>query len=236
MSILDDKLFKTINFAFKNNFRAKAPISNISQLKKPELYNLLPYIPISKSDSFPVPDFQAIINEVKSLDDFYVPHRSYEGHRGWESICLYGISSVHIGAHEHLGYEEFDDRLGWTDASKLTPVLTSYLKSLPYIQHNRIRIMKLKSGGFIVPHTDVLNKKATGALNLAILNPDKCDFYIDKFGILPFDEYFAIHPNIGLEHCVFNRGLTDRYHIIIHGKQDIQFEKMRYEVLRSYVK
>lgn len=228
-------LERVLEFIQFNNYCTDKLLTTVKEYKTGEMRNLLPYIPISKCKDFPVPNFKQIQKEIKSLDDYFISHRNYGGHKNWSSICLYGLSSVHIGSHEKAGYEEFNKLLHWTDVSYFTPTIVNYIKQLKYKRLSRVRIMKLGEQGYIAPHQDVDKPSVGGALNISISNPDKCKFYVEDNGYLPFDKYFAIHPNIGYNHCVYNETHENRYHLIVHGDQGREMENWKEEALKGYL-
>lgn len=222
-------------FAKLNNYCIDKLITHIDEYNNRETKTLLPYIPISKCKDFPEPNFQKILEEVHHLDDYFIPHRNYDGHKDWSSICLFGLSSVHIGSHESVGYDEFNELLHWTDVSYFTPTIVDYVKQLKYEQLSRVRIMKLGKQGYISPHQDVPKPSVGGALNISLSNPIGCKFYIEDRGFLPFHKYFAIHPNIGYKHCVYNESNEIRYHLIIHGRQGAVMHEWKYKAMKGYL-
>lgn len=76
--------------------------------------------------------------------------------------------------------------------------------------------MLLEPGGYILPHADV-DWKQLGPVNLALNNPDGCEFIMEDHGIIPFTNGTANMLAIGNVHAVYNNSHEDRFHIIVHG-------------------
>ena len=76
--------------------------------------------------------------------------------------------------------------------------------------------MKLEAGGYIMPHTDGKGR-IFGPFNIAINNPDGCQFVFKNDGIVPFKQGRGAFLDLGREHCVWNNSNEDRYHLIVHG-------------------
>jgi hypothetical protein len=208
-----------LEFKKENNYPAGPPTLDFNQWKDKELRKEIPYIPAALSPNWPTPKkMQKLYAECKKYKDHFIPHRATGQHKGWESICLWGLSSTHIASHSKYGEDNFTANNKWTDMAAYFPATVKYVKSLNYHRLSRVRIMKLRAGGFIKPHTD-RDKFVGGALNISIYNPEECKFFVDGKGYLPFDKSFAIYPNTGFVHCVVNDSNEDRYHIIVHGDQ-----------------
>ena len=177
-------------------------------------------------------DWGTMLSEAMRLSHYYVEHRRGESHKGWESLCIHGLSSVHIGSNKDWVSDEYNDKNKWTDVSYWTPTITEFVKSLQFTKLARVRLMKVKAGGWISPHAD---GGAIGALNIALNNPIDCNFVIQGFGILPFynsqnkQNPRIILPNIGYVHSVKNSSNQDRFHIIIHGKRSETTEKILFQ-------
>lgn len=218
-------------FSQENNFEAGPPYKHFSLWEAEETRKFGPYIPVGLADGFPVPDFKTMLEEIHKLKDNFVPHRGGDSY-GWESITLYGLSSTHTQAHSRYGYDNFTKHNRWTDVCDYLPTCVDYIKSLPYKEFSRVRIMKVVSGGYIIPHID-RSLHVGGALNIAINNPEGCKFYVDGKGYLPFDKSFAIFPNTGMLHSVKNDSNEDRYHFIVHGDQDGKMGEWKWNCLRK---
>jgi hypothetical protein len=77
--------------------------------------------------------------------------------------------------------------------------------------------MRLKPGGYIMPHVDGPGK-IFGPVNLPLTQPQGCRFVFKDIGTVPFKPGHGFMLDIGREHCVVNESNEDRYHIIIHGR------------------
>ncbi len=76
--------------------------------------------------------------------------------------------------------------------------------------------MKLEAGGYIMPHTDGKGR-IFGPFNIAINNPEGCQFAFKNDGIVPFKQGRGVFLDLGREHSVWNNSNEDRYHLIVHG-------------------
>jgi hypothetical protein len=217
------------DFINRNSFQAEFPkLSNFVDRSE------LPFCPLVSLNNSG--DWERMLNEVKALCDNFVLHRKHDYHVGWESLVLHGLSSVHTGSYAGYGLDEKKLHYNrWTDISDFMPTIKNYVLSLGFTNLRRVRVMKLASKGYIKVHHD--DAYGIGAVNIAINNPDNCNFYMDNFGILPFYTSSknnlprVIMPNTGYYHCVVNNSNEDRYHIIIHGDHPKEWEDLKYAAL-----
>lgn len=181
--------------------------------------NQIPFLPIKE---FEDEDWDKMHWEAKQLEKHYVPHRHHESHVGWSSLCIHGLSSVHTEAHHTYGFKDRESApYRWTDVADWCPTITDFfMNRYDYREYDRIRIMKLSPGGYIIPHKDSLTEDENhiGPTNIALNNPEDCNFYMDNIGILPFKQGATIKLNLYNVHAVFNHSDEDRYHIIAHGR------------------
>lgn len=201
---------------FMGRWRGHRPV--IARLENPSLQDIkrsLGYMPLRLP--FEVPHEQ-MLAEARALKEFYVYHRSTGHHRGWRSLVLHGLSSVHSQGHEHYGYKERDAvPYDWTDISRFCPISTRFFRdTFGYDRYDRVRFMLLEPGGYILPHEDV-EWKSLSPINIALNNPIGCDFVMREWGHIPFSAGQANMLAVGYEHAVFNDSDEDRYHIIVHG-------------------
>ena len=182
-----------------------------------DIRNNLGYLTMKFPFDIPVAAMHA---EAKALKESYVYHRAGGNHKGWRSLCLHGLSSVHTESHDRYGFPTREEApYGWTDISKFCPVTTAFFKdSFGYDWYERVRFMLLEPGGYILPHEDVEHKQLT-AINLALNNPEGCRFVMSGWGTVPFQAGTCNMLAIGYEHAVFNDSNEDRYHMIIHGSR-----------------
>lgn len=170
-----------------------------------------------------------LLQECESVIDLYIDHRANDkrgsyGHRGWQSLTLHGIDKHKTEHYVRYGFTTLEDAgYHWTDACERLPKLTAFLKSLPYKLFDRVRIMRLEPGGYIMPHSDNKFERAFSPLNIAINNPVGCNFIFKSGGIVPFKPGTGMILDVGREHCVINRSDQVRYHVIVHGHYAPEF-------------
>ena len=68
-----------------------------------------------------------------------------------------------------------------------------------------------------MPHVDGPGR-IFGPLNIAINNPNGCEFYFRNWGRVSFKQGTGNFLDIGNEHIVWNNSNEDRYHFIVHGE------------------
>ena len=221
------------NFVEENNYNAKLTLPlGLKEGKKVKLYKGIPFLPIDiMTDDV---NWNELVDEAKQFDKHYIPHRHHEKHKDWASVVLHGISSIHTEAPEVYGYTNETAPWRWTDISDFCPNIVRMLKNcFSYKKYFRIRIMRISPGGYIWPHIDG-GFDHLGPINIALNNPEDCNFYMGGVGILPFKQGTAISLNIGSKmHSVVNNSNENRYHLIVHG---IMNDEMNDIYLRSYQK
>jgi Aspartyl/Asparaginyl beta-hydroxylase len=200
-----------IRESLQNQWSATPPIPN-------NLYQSdWPWFPLE----FPA-NFKKMHQECIDNDHLFVGHRQKDrqfsyNHEGWAAITLHGINSAATENYEQYGYKTLEEAdYHWTDACEIFPTCTEFIKSLNYERYERVRIMKLAAGGYIMPHVDG-DGRIFGPLNIAINNPDTCNFYFRKWGCVPFKQGKGFILDIGNEHVVWNQSNEHRYHFIVHG-------------------
>lgn len=207
-------------FAERNKFPAKPKYpQNLKTSREIHMSDQLDFLPIT---GFEDADWEKMLWEAKRLEKHYVPHRHHESHSGWSSLCIHGLSSVHTESHHTYGYNDRKDApYRWTDVADWCPTIKDFFENrFDYKQYDRIRIMKLSPGGWIIPHRDsiTLDENHIGPTNIALNNPEECHFYMDEIGYLPWEQGRIIKLNLYNIHCVYNWSNEDRYHIIAHGR------------------
>ena len=208
------------DFAKRNKFVSSPKFpQDLKNGKEVRFSNQLPFLPIL---GFENADWDKMYCEADQLRQHYVPHRHQENHKGWNSLCIHGLSSVHTEAHHTYGYNDIKDApFRWTDLADWCPTIRDFFKNqFDYNDYYRIRIMKLDPGGYIIPHKDSLTLGANhiGPTNIALNNPTDCNFYMEDIGILPFQQGSVIKLNLYNVHAVYNCSNEPRYHIIVHGR------------------
>jgi len=217
-------------FAKRNKFVASPKFpQNLKTKSEVNFNSSIPFLPIM---GFENEDWNKMYQEADSLEAHYVPHRHHESHRGWSSLVIHGLSSVHTGPTSYYGYDSDNAPYKWTDISEWCPTITKFFKStFDYTKYRRLRIMKLAPGGYIWPHRDHLIESTShiGPTNIALNNPDNCHFYMDDIGILPFSQGSIIKLNLYNVHAVYNQSKENRYHIIVHGTQGNSWKNRIYD-------
>lgn len=207
------------HFAERNKFPAKIKYpQDLKNGRDVHMSDQLPFLPITDWED--TADWDQMLFEAKRLSKHFIQHRSHENHAGWASLCIHGLSSVHTESSHTYGYTDDNAPWRWTDVSDWCPTITNFFKNdFDYTKYFRIRIMKLAPGGWVIPHKDSLTQDQNhiGPVNVALNNPDNCNFYMDNIGILPWVQGRAIKLNLYNVHCVYNHSKEDRYHIIAHG-------------------
>ena len=175
----------------------------------------LPYVPLYIPAQWPM-----LASEAERAT--YHEHRDNDS-SGWSSVCIHGISQSHTDHYEvYTEYRNLSSRnvpYDWTDID--APYTKFWLQEyFPYDVYHRVRFMKVKPGGYILPHTDG-NQYSLNAVNIGIWNPNGCKLVVKDRGTVPFNHtgsVFLFANNF--EHAVFNDSEQDRYHMIIHGYPD----------------
>jgi hypothetical protein len=179
-----------------------------------------PWFPIDFDGNFNAMHKECIIN-----DALFVGHRQLDkhlsyNHEGWSALTLHGIAHDKTEHWPQYGFNSKEEaNYRWTDVVDKFPTCVKFLKSLNFKNLDRVRIMKLSAGGYIMPHTDGPGR-IFGPLNIAINNPKGCEFYFRKWGRVPFRQGIGNVLDIGNEHIVWNNSKEDRYHFIVHGEID----------------
>jgi len=141
----------------------------------------------------PVP-YEAMAEEAKALRSKFILYRNDDGY-----------------AHNEAAKD-----LHWTEIAEHCPVTVNWLKTVfPSNQFGRVRFMLLEAGGFISPHIDS-PVSIPEPVNVALTNPEECNWIWGDGDILHFPPGTAYAMNISYEHSVYNNSDEDRYHLIIH--------------------
>lgn len=174
-------------------------------------------------------DTSLLLQECQGVDDLYFNHRSQDkksgyGHRGWQSLTLHGIDKHKTEHYTKYGFNSLEEaNYHWTEACDRVPHLVNFLKALPFKVFDRVRIMRLAPGGYVMPHSDNKYQRAFSPLNIAINNPAECYFVFKDRGIVPFVAGSGMVLDVGREHAVINFSNEVRYHVIVHGHYSKDF-------------
>jgi len=171
-----------------------------------------------------------ILKEIEQIETYFVDHRTdYNNNQGWKSFCIHGKSF-------DTTQEVNDDRpYIWTsEAEQYMPNTVTFFKTLwPGVTYRRLRVMKLEPGASIEVHKD-RGIKGLAEINIAITQPNGCNFYMENHGIVPFKIGQAYMLDISNRHCVINNSNEIRYHIIVH--HEIINDNFKQVIRESYNK
>lgn len=207
----DTVLQSFIDESLKNQWEPSSPIPSNFQNSN------WPWVPMTFDA-----DFKKMHEECLTNDHLFVGHRQQDrhlsyNHEGWAAITLHGINANATENYEQYGFKNQDEaNYHWTEVCDVFPTCVEFIKSLKYSKWDRVRIMKLSPGGYIMPHVDGPGR-VFGPLNIAINNPPNCNFYFKKWGQVPFQQGSGNFLDIGNEHIVWNQSNEARYHFIVHG-------------------
>ena len=180
--------------------------------------------------------YKEMYKEAKALRDLFVFHRDQEdGHRGWRSLAVHGISATKTNIPETYGMDSNEVSYNWTEIQDRCPVTVKFFQEVfPYQSYQRLRYMLLEPGGFIAPHSDNPKSCLCAAVNISLNNPEGCRM-VTELGKVPFrDSGSVIMFNNHYQHAVYNDSDIDRFHIIVHGQwKDPAWSEL---VLDSYKK
>jgi hypothetical protein len=186
----------------------------------------LPWLPLT----VPIPH-ESILAEIKNIQSLLTVHRDdYGEHFGWKGFCIHGKA---YDATRESQYYADDRPHNWTtEAQTLMPTTVDYFKTQwPGEQFSRLRVMLLEPGGYVSIHRDYTTP-GLSAINIAITQPNGCNFVMEKKGTVPFAPGTAFWLDISNYHTVFNNSSQPRWHIIVH--QDVKNQKFQEEVVKSY--
>jgi len=185
-------------------------------------------------------------NETELITRNLVNHREGDGHKGWSSCCIHGLSSEKTGHWSQYYKVEPDiEQYKWTELAKKVPNISNFWKNFPVEKYARIRFMQLAPNGYISPHNDApRGMKNTDfdmmdhimPVNLAIFHPEDCEMLLENYGVVPWKEGRAFIINITDTHRVINNSKYPRMHMIAHcfiGNKKQEFSNM---IVNSYKK
>lgn len=173
--------------------------------------------------------YHEMLSEARQISDMFVEHRSNDptqhgaAHKGWSSLTIHGISSQHtMNWDSYPEYKQLNNEslvpYTWTEIANLIPRTVEYFKDIfPHEYYTRVRFMKLAPGGYILPHKD-RDHTLLFPINIALNNPDGCNFIMENYGIIPFEESKSFLLDLSNRHAVWNNSNEDRIHIIVHWR------------------
>lgn len=171
-----------------------------------------------------------ILKEISNIIPLLVEHREqYNEHQGWKSFCIHGKS---YDATRESGHYNDQRPYVWTkEAQTHMPKTVEFFRTQwPHDQFQRVRVMLLEPGGYISLHKDSDQSKLT-AVNMALTQPNGCDFVMEQHGKVPFSSGTAFWLDLSNRHVVFNHSKEPRWHIIVHQTFNQSFHDM---VAKSY--
>ena len=196
----------------------------------------LPWLPLDVK--FPA---KAMLEEARRLRSHFVSHRGEEGRpeylgKGWRALTLHGLSAtqsrdahnygrglpgkkrkVPAGVTDPYARAESEAPYHWTEASKLCPVTTAWLKqTLPHGVYFRVRFMVLEPGAFLLPHVD-RHYPALSEMYASLSQPQGAYLKVKDFGYVPQRAGDMTMLDVGKVHSVINASEEDRYNLVIIG-------------------
>lgn len=158
--------------------------------------------------------WQTIHTEWQQVQHLAVTHRPNDWYgpdtnQGWRSLVLYGVNDTDT--------ETSTGNLDWTSIADQCPNTKKWIQDTFIINDKtgRIRFMLLEPGGQIVLHKD-REQKQLGEINVAITQPNNCEFRFKNYGKIPFANGSAFMVDISNEHFLFNDSNEPRLHMILH--------------------
>ena len=193
-----------------------------------------PWLKLSSLNNQP---FGEMLKEAEALIDNFKPHREDYG-QGWRSLTLYGLNDDTQSLDQYgKDRNQVLSQLDWTWVADKCPVTKKFLKEVwPAEFLNRVRFMLVEPGGYVLPHRDRPDdQKRLSVCNISLNNPQGCEFVMDGFGKVPFDNNgSAFLMDISNFHSVWNRSDKPRIHMIIHYEIGHRLRDFFYELRSSY--
>jgi hypothetical protein len=200
-----------------------------------------PYFPLIMPDA----PWDAMYKEILSLESLFLTkdnnllvdednlnlpniNKSYKKNNvteGWKSVVFYSgekpvKESIEVRLKFSGGFDEIAEMVEWTsDLAEKCPEFNKYFE----IQKlKKIRIMWLDPQGFVGPHVDTKISDLSLPMNIALNNPDGCEYRVKDKGCAPFKKGNACLVNRSLPHAVWNRSNEIRIHVLVnyfHNKE-----------------
>lgn len=175
--------------------------------------------------------------EAEKLIENFQTHRDDYGN-GWKSLTIHGLNED-TQSLDQYGDDRYKtlSNLDWTWVADRCPVTKKFLTDVwPAEFLNRVRFMLLEPGGYILPHQDrSSDQKRLSVCNISLNNPDGCEFLMDGYGKVPFeDQGSAFLMDISNKHAVWNQSNTPRMHMIIHYEIGHRIRDFFYVLRSSY--
>lgn len=167
-----------------------------------------------------------ILQEISNIEHLLCSHRDseYNEHMGWKSFCIHGKS--YDATREDEYYNNTQPHVWTIESQRWMPKTVEYFSKVwPGSKFFRVRVMLLEPGGYVAMHADSTVSQLT-AINIAITQPDGCQFIMERQGTVPFLSGTAFWLDLSNRHTVFNNSLEPRWHIIVHQEFDKNFQNI----------
>jgi hypothetical protein len=151
-----------------------------------------------------------------------------EDSRGWVNL---GMFAATLEDPYDKSFDKKESTAHWQGlVQELMPETVRWFQQeWPHAQMYRARLLGLLPGGVIGLHNDdcegLLN------VNIAIHHPPECKFYLEHWGVMPFEEGSVFATDVGYNHAVVNPSDRMRLHIVIYQEDDDRFKSL---LERSY--
>jgi len=189
----------------------------------------------------------------KELDGVYNKfihqQSSYSDQSLYESLMLYDYDkpnqSIYDNQFGKFGYNTNNIPSVWTEHVDQCPVITDFWKNkFPVEKWDTIRFLKLKSGGYLMPHVDKTPEEAKIwniltmdiGINMSITHPLGCEIWFEGFGRIPFKPGKFFLYNTSKLHWVHNFTPYDRVHMGSIGSIGNQINAFCNLIVKSYLK
>lgn len=157
-------------------------------------------------------------------------HRDSDG-SGWAGLTIHGQGKHITNTPE---FSNSNDEYHWTEVADDCPVTKQWLDNSPYFyDYMRVRFMLVEPDGFVLPHRDFKGSKL-GPINIALNNPNGCEFYMEDAGRVPWQPGDVRLMNVGRKHAVYNESNEPRIHMILHSNRGDAFKDLVYRSFQQF--
>jgi hypothetical protein len=151
-----------------------------------------------------------LASDLSRMDDSWWENHLSDYHDGnWQSISLYAPGGRRSN--------QFSAGLAFaaTEALQRCDYVPEVINSLPG-RKNRIRFLRLRAGGVILPHSDPMHQIDPALVRIHVPVQTNASVAFDVHGVrlqmLPGETWFV---DVRFRHSVRNQGDTDRVHLVI---------------------
>lgn len=159
-------------------------------------------------------DYKAMLKEALELGSIWLPHYNKNDYSGeWSAIPLRSINGETKQAYAHSS-GVFKN----TSLLDKCPAIETALSNIE-CEKSSVRILNLKPGAEIKPHKDpgLAYEEGEIRIHIPLQTNKQVDFFVDD-ELLRLKEGECWYINFNLKHWLFNRGETDRVHLVIDCK------------------